>query len=282
MSGPPSSSMYLAYNTNGLAHHRLEDAVRMLADLGYGGVALTPDVPHLDLRATGPDDWSAFRQLLEDLGLRCVVETGARYVLDPRRKHWPNLVTADESAAQRRLEYYADCCRLAQGVGANLISLWSGAPEPGTSQERAWELLEQRLPHVLDSATERGVVVALEPEPGMLVGDLASYRELRRRLGRDDLATTLDVGHLLATEPGQPADHLEEFQATLRNVQLDDGHRGVHEHLPIGEGEIDFASVLRQLRAQGYSGPLGVELSRDSHRAAQIAEDAFRRLSVFL
>jgi hypothetical protein len=38
----------LAFNTNGLAHHRLDDAIDLLADLGYDGVALTPDVQHLD------------------------------------------------------------------------------------------------------------------------------------------------------------------------------------------------------------------------------------------
>ena len=49
--------MYLAYNTNGLAHHRLDDACRMLADLGYEGVALTPDVGHLDPFITEERDW---------------------------------------------------------------------------------------------------------------------------------------------------------------------------------------------------------------------------------
>ena len=34
----------LGYNTNGLAHHRLDDALALLADSGYEGIALTLDV----------------------------------------------------------------------------------------------------------------------------------------------------------------------------------------------------------------------------------------------
>ena len=40
--------MKLGYNTNGLAHHRFADAVALLADNGYGAVAITPDVNWLD------------------------------------------------------------------------------------------------------------------------------------------------------------------------------------------------------------------------------------------
>jgi sugar phosphate isomerase/epimerase len=286
--------MWLAYNTNGLAHHRLEDALRLLADLGYDGVALTPDVGQLDLTTTNERDWEAARGLLEQLKLRIVIETGARYALDRQRKHWPNLVTKDAAAAERRVGWYRRALRMAQVLRAELVSLWSGTPDDAArrlddgpssdsaAKESIWQRLVERLHRVLDDAAAASVQVCLEPEPGMFVDSLSAYRELRRRLGRDELGTTLDVGHLLVTEAGAPHDHLAEFAATLKNVQLDDGRRGVHEHLPLGEGEIDFAPIFRELRRLDYRGPVALELSRDSHRAAVLAEDSLRRIRGWL
>src|SRR5215510_8605909 len=84
------------YNTNGFAHHRLEDAIEILAELGYQSVALT-----LDYHALNPFDpymprqLAAVKGLLRKHGLRSVVETGARFLLDPRRKHHPTIVSPD-------------------------------------------------------------------------------------------------------------------------------------------------------------------------------------------
>ena len=266
--------MWLAYNTNGLAHHRLEEAFALLADLGYEGVALTPDVGHLDLATTGEREWEKAREGLARRKLRCIVETGARFVLDPARKHWPNLVTLDEDAAARRLAWYRQAMRLATALGAREVSLWSGALEAGADHDAAWTKLVERLHRLLDEAQLAGVTLCFEPEPGMAVDSLAAYRELRRRLQRDDLATTLDVGHLLVTEPGAAHDHLAEFRATLRNVQLDDAKRGVHEHLPLGRGDLELAPLLRELKRLAYGGPLALELSRDGHRGADAAAEA--------
>ena len=41
-------SLRFAYNTNGAANHRLDDAIRLIADAGYDGIALTLDHHHLD------------------------------------------------------------------------------------------------------------------------------------------------------------------------------------------------------------------------------------------
>ena len=57
----------------------------------------------------------------------------------------------------------------------------------------------------------------------------------------------------------------------LANVQLDDMRRGVHEHLPFGEGEVDLPAVLLTLRETGYRGLASVELPRHSHAGPQLA-----------
>lgn len=44
----PSTPLRFGYGTNGLADLRLDDALGLLADLGYDGVGLTLDHMHLD------------------------------------------------------------------------------------------------------------------------------------------------------------------------------------------------------------------------------------------
>ncbi len=56
--------MLLGYNTNGLAHHDLFDAVELLADIGYRSVAIT-----IDHTALPPDGASHQRQLERLRGL---------------------------------------------------------------------------------------------------------------------------------------------------------------------------------------------------------------------
>ncbi|MGH7296256.1 MAG: TIM barrel protein, partial [Polyangiaceae bacterium] len=47
-----------------------------------------------------------------------------------------------------------------------------------------------------------------------------------------------------------------------------------HEHLPFGEGDIEFPPALAALERAGYRGLVQVELSRHSHDATRQAERA--------
>ena len=273
-----------AYNTNGLAHHRLLDALRLVADLGYAGLAITPDVGQLDPQGATPADIEAVRRLAEDLGLALSVETGARYLLDPRRKHYPTLLEHEAGARAQRLDFLRWAVDLGAELGAEAVSFWSGGRPADVSDEELWTRLVDGTRALLGHAQERNVTLGFEPEPGMFIERPAGFDELRKRLGTDGerLGLTLDVGHCLCTGDLPVTDVIRRYAADLVQVQLDDIRDGVHEHLMFGEGDLDLAGVLTALRAEGYAGLAQVELSRDAHRGAWAAETALERLRAAL
>ncbi|MEV4233107.1 sugar phosphate isomerase/epimerase family protein [Streptomyces bobili] len=277
--GVPETTLHphplrFGYGTNGLADLRLDDALTLLADLGYDGVGLTLDHMHLDPLA--PDVATRTRRVarrLDALGLDVAVETGARYVLDPRRKHGPSLLDPDPADRARRADLLIRAVRIAGDLGAHAVHCFSGTLPPGTDPDTAWKRLAETLAPVLEAAATAGVPLAVEPEPGHLLATLADFHQLRLLLGDPEpLGLTLDIGHCQCLEPLPPADCVRAAAPWLRHVQIEDMRRGVHEHLPFGDGEIDFPPVLAALRATGYQGLTVVELPRHSHAGPRQAE----------
>jgi len=264
--------MRFGYGTNGFANHRLDDALAVIADLGYDGVALTLDHAHLDPVAPGLTRRTAeVAARLAELGLAAVVETGARYLLDGRRKHEPTLVSDD--GRERRVGFLRTAIDIAADLGAEAVSFWSGMLPAGVSPTAAWERLLRGCSAVVEHADARGVVLGFEPEPGMLIDDLDGYDRLHARLGHPRaLGLTLDIGHCRCNEPSPVPECVRRAGPRLVNVQIEDMRRGIHEHLEFGEGEIDFPPVLDALAEVAYSGLVAVELPRHSHAAPAVAE----------
>ena len=255
-----------AYNTNGAANHRLSDAVALIAEAGYDGVALTLDHHHLDPMEEG---WvaraEALARALHARRLGCVVETGARFLLDPRRKHEPTLLTPSPEGRARRVDFLRRAIDIGQVLGAEAVSFWAGVPLPGVDRGEAGGWLVEGVAQVLEHAARRGVTAALEPEPGMLVETLDDWALLRDRLPA--LALALDLGHCLVTQEREPAAAVREFADHLGTVAIEDMRRGDHTHLPFGEGDMDIPACLDALEAVGFQRLVCVELSRESHQA---------------
>jgi L-ribulose-5-phosphate 3-epimerase len=268
--GGPDGGLRLGYGTNGFANHRLDDALGLLADLGYHGVALTLDHDHLDPYAPGlAARVAAVRRRLAALGLGLVIETGARYLLDPWRKHAPTLLDEDRA---RRVDFLARAVAIGADLGAEAVSCWAGVRPDGLDETVAWDRLVAGCAEVVGAADRSGVTIGFEPEPGMLVPDIAGWWRLWRALGEPPrFGVTLDIGHCRCLEPLTVPDCVARVAEHLVNVQIDDMRRGVHEHLEFGRGEIDFPPVLRALADAGYRGLVAVELPRDSHAAPAVA-----------
>jgi L-ribulose-5-phosphate 3-epimerase len=267
----------IGYNTNGFAHHRLDDTLQILAELGYRAVALTPDAHHLPPFRTSAAELRDCRRLLERLDLAVVVETGARYVLDARRKHRPNLLEADAAGRARRLEFLVRCAEMATELGGTAVSIWSGARPEETPVDDAWNYLVDGVRQLCRRVEPLGVTVAFEPEPGMLAESLADWNRLHSAVDAPNLGLTLDVGHVPCTEAISPAEAIRRHAGELLNVHLDDCRGGVHEHLQVGEGELDWSAIAAALREARFNGIASFELSRHSHAAPQAAAEALRR-----
>ena len=260
-------TLRFAYNTNGAANHRLDDALALIADAGYDGVALTLDIHHLDPFA---ENFAAeLRRVagrLRQLGLGCVVETGARFLLDPRAKHEPTLLTADPDGRARRVDFLFRALEVAAETGADAMSFWAGVPKPEVKPGDAWDWLRRGAEQVARRAEALGTVAALEPEPGMLIETVDDWAAL----DIPGLRLALDTGHCVVTGERDPAAAVAEFAPRLGTVTVEDMKRGVHVHLPFGEGDMDVPGVLRALQAVGFPKLVCVEMSRESHRADTI------------
>jgi sugar phosphate isomerase/epimerase len=277
--------MRLGYNTNGLAHHRLTDAVTLLAQEGYESVAITLDAGALDPYEDPTilaRQVAQVRSCLDFHGLDRVVETGARYLLNPRKKHDPTLMDPDPARRAVRIDFLCRAIDLACQLEAGCVSFWSGILCDRISDDEAMDRLSAALSPVLDHAETSGMPLAFEPEPGMFVDTFRRFGQLDQRVNHPLFRLTVDIGHVHCIEEGFVAAHLRQWGSRIENIHIEDMVRGVHEHLMFGEGTIDFPPIMQALRETGYRGGMHVELSRHSHMAAEAVRTAYTFLAPLL
>jgi sugar phosphate isomerase/epimerase len=85
--------------------------------------------------------------------------------------------------------------------------------------------------------------------------------------GISGLFMTLDLGHgELLAEENTSFDFISRYPHRIGHVHLHDNHGGTDVkddlHLPLGEGKIDFKTILTQLRLTGYGKGLSLELKK--------------------
>lgn len=276
--------MRLGYVTNGFAHHRIEDAAAILSEIGYTSVAITLDRDLLNPpdRRGAAGAIARIRPMLSETGLSATIETGARYILDPRRKHQPTLISASPKDRMQRIEMIQAAIDIAAGVGADSVSLWSGARDDEATHDEQFSRLVASLREVLNHAEAEGVRLSFEPEPGMLIATMSDFVRLHESLAHPLLGLTIDVGHVHCLRDGNIAEHVERWRDVLWNVHVEDMRRDVHEHLTFGDGDLDFDAVFEAFRRIDYAGPVHVELSRHSHDAPTVAQRSFDFLQRFV
>jgi sugar phosphate isomerase/epimerase len=256
--------MKLAFSTNAYLHFSFAEAVRRLAALGYKGVEIMADVPHAWPAFLLEEQKQAIRDALKQNNLTIANINGfmMHAVNDPRQRYWhPSWIEPDKHYRRIRIDHTKRCLTLARELGAPCITTEPGGPvEPGQSWSKALALFVEGLKPVAEHAEKEGVLLLVEPEPGLLIEKMDQFLELMQHLDSPAVGLNFDIGHAYCVGD-EPAEFILRMAKYIRHIHLEDiAATRVHQHLVPGEGAIDFPATLRAIRSIGYSGWVTIEL----------------------
>jgi sugar phosphate isomerase/epimerase len=144
------------------------------------------------------------------------------------------------AATRRRFEQTLDA---AESLGASLIVLHPGYdPWKYSGQDHLW--LEQNLlfwPPLLERARQIGCMLALENIFEVRPDSLAALIEC---IDSPSLGHCFDIGHWRLFAEGSLADWFAVLGKRVVHLHLHDNFGQRDEHLPVGEGNIDFAALF--------------------------------------
>jgi sugar phosphate isomerase/epimerase len=256
--------MKFAFSTNAYLKFSFRDAVARLARLGYVGVEIMADVPHAWPACLLEEQKQEIRQALaaNALGISNVNAFMMNAISDARQKYWhPSWIEPDRHYRQVRIDHTKRALTLARELGAPCITTEPGGPvAPGESWSAALRLFVEMLKPVAEHAEKEGVLLLVEPEPGLLIESADQFLEFMQHIDSPAVGLNFDIGHFYCVGD-DPAATVPRLARYIRHFHLEDiAATRVHHHLVPGEGAIDFAGVLRAIAQMGYDGWVTVEL----------------------
>jgi inosose dehydratase len=239
----------LFYLTNG----SMEQAIRDISSAGYAGTEMFDG--NVAAYADRPDE---LRELLSRARLELVsVYTGANFI-------YADILPDELYRVERAAE-------LAVMFGAERLVVGGGARRAAGTTDADYDRLADALDRVTDIAEAHGLTASYHPHLSTIV---ESPDELDRLLPNTRIGFCPDTAHL-AAGGGDPAALIRRYPDRIKHVHLKDLHKETGEFLPLGEGDLDFADIVRAVRESGYDSWLMVELdsySGDPRDAALLSK----------
>ena len=246
----------------------VEEAISSVAELGADCVEIIFDIPHF-LPEFDMKGLAKIRKVVDSCGLEVSVH-GPIWDINPASYY-------DEvrALAFRQIRRSIETC---DALGGEIVVMHPGrCPTPHL--ERQMSMAKIRFinftSECLKYAKKRGVKLSLE-NFSLSNEHPYSYPRQMITLAREleGLGITFDVGHAFigkrrekASEPEKKiAEEIKLVGRHLTHVHIHDNHGEWDEHLPPGEGDINFGPIVKALKGIHYDGRIIVELHNPAMR----------------
>jgi myo-inositol catabolism protein IolH len=239
----------------------IREVVRLAADLGYEHLEWSwreDFIPLFRWPRADPDRINELRTALRETGVR-LASLVALY-------RWSSTDPSERTDAVRAWRRVIDIARELEVDRIN--TEFSGSPDDPERCEAAWQ---RSIEEVLPMAERAGISIAIEPHPGDFVEDGLVATDIVRAVGSDHLKYLYCAPHTFHMRH-DPATMIRYAASVLAHVHVADtlDHRAssglrfivnplgapvrVHQHLNLGEGEVDwdtFFATLNEIRFDG-------------------------------
>lgn len=212
--------------------------------------------------------------MLGDLGIHvynyCVVD--------------PALVSLDARKRKQAYELYDQGCENAAAFGAESIHLASYAPPlkftrrpyklgekynfnldyrpaipKGFNWSDCWGALVESCRRACETADRHGLDVLMEPRVGEIICNSESMLMLLKEVDHPRLKANFDFAHFVAQKELLLLSWVK-LHRYVGGVHIADNDGKDVEHRQIGQGIIDFPTILRLIAQSGYDGYMGLDL----------------------
>ena len=202
---------------------------------------------------------------------------------DHRQPYWhPSWIEPDPHYRQVRIDHTRRALRSAPSwVRRTSPPSRAGRSRPGSRGSRPSTCSSRCSSRWPSTPTTCGVLLLIEPEPGLLLETTDQYLEVAERLNAPSIGLNFDVGHAYCVSEDLPR-AIAKLAPHIRHYHLEDiAATRVHHHLVPGTGRSTSPRSSRPSAQTGYDGWLTVELypfQDDPDAAARQALEVLRPL----
>jgi sugar phosphate isomerase/epimerase len=249
----------------------VENYLELARNNGFDWIDISGSSPENFPETFDPVRMKNLRIKLEENGLGCGIHT-ASYV---------NTAEIFGTIRKGVVEHFKEFIDLARGIGARYLIIHCGVFFR-QFRTRVEECLVRTLKEAASYAERWGVSLLIEnmnripqtlagkpwdlsfeqPEVSYLGITVEELEAVYSKVNSPMMGFSLNVAHahLLA---GGFVPFLKSFGDKLGNVQISDNNGITDEHMPIGEGTVDFGSLVRELKKMDYQGTLSLSVPKD-------------------
>lgn len=238
----------------------LPEVFAMAHNLGFAAVELTIDESGFLTPDSSPDECA---RIVEAAGVAGVQLSGLASGFG-----WGFPMTCtDEAVRARGIELNKGALRAAKnlgidailvvpgGVGADFIPNFQGAP-----YDVAYDNALRALRELAPLAQELDVTIGVENVWNKFLLSPLEMRDFLDKIGSSHVRSYFDVGNVMAT--GYPEQWARILGDRIARVHFKDFKRDIATldgFCDLLDGDVDYAAVMRELRASGYDGPVAAE-----------------------